>query len=70
LAEILGTFILVIFGLGSIAQNTFAPTKNDLLVALSFGFGGTLAGTIVSKVSGRKALLIFMFIFKYEKNIK
>ena len=57
LAEFLGTFLLVVFGCGSVAQ--FVLDKNDkslsngfLSVNLSFGFGATVACCVIGKISG------------------
>ncbi len=53
-AEFFGTFLLVVFGCGSVAQMILSksPVNGFLSVNLSFGFGATIAGCVVGKVSG------------------
>ena len=52
LAEAIGTFILVVFGCGSIAQYKFGKIIHLESISLAFGFGATLAGIMIGKVSG------------------
>lgn len=53
-AEFLGTFILCVFGIGSIAQTLLSGGKNGnwITIALGFGLGLALALVISGNVSG------------------
>ncbi|XP_066509851.1 aquaporin-3-like [Hoplias malabaricus] len=54
LAECLGTFILVMFGCGSVAQSTLSGGSHGsfLAVNLAFGFAATLGILVCGQVSG------------------
>jgi glycerol uptake facilitator-like aquaporin len=55
LAEVFGTFLLVVCGLSAVAQHKFFLRENNwnfLPVNLAFGFGATIAVLTVGKVSG------------------
>lgn len=54
LAETLGTFILVVFGCGSLAQFTLNPNPaaNTTSVDLTWGFAVTLGIIVSGKISG------------------
>lgn len=57
IAEVFGTFILLLIGLSSVAQYKFASQDNPnsqgvLSVNLGFGFGAVVAIILVGKVSG------------------
>ena len=64
LAEAFGTLILCAFGLASIAQFIFNKGVGSFLsVNISFGFGATIAGVVIGKVSGK---LTFITLFKIK----
>ncbi|CAG8570553.1 8035_t:CDS:2, partial [Ambispora leptoticha] len=72
-AEFLGTFTLVGFGLGGIAQAVLSeflsdsPKGNWLTIALSFGFGLALAITVSGNISGghlNPAVTITLAVFR------
>ena len=57
-AETLGIFLLVSFGLASVAQNVLFTQKDTstysfLSVNLAFGFGATAAAIVSGSVSGK-----------------
>jgi glycerol uptake facilitator protein len=57
LSEMLGTFILVSCGLGSVAQNTFNSQDNPILgsalsINLAFAFSATVAIVVCGRTSG------------------
>jgi len=67
LAELLGTFILVLFINGAVAQNVF-NTKDDkllgnsLAINITCGIAVTISILVVGKVSGNIIALISIFI--------
>lgn len=71
LAEILGTFLLCVFGLSAVAQHTFFGgdgvnnNADFLTVHLSFGLGAVIAVVVMGKISGahlNPAVSLAMFI--------
>ena len=58
LGELIGTFILITFGCGSVAQYTFMGVKHRdqmpfLSVNISWGFAVTLGVLVAGKASGK-----------------
>lgn len=63
LAEILGSFILLAFGLASVAQFKFSKKEDPyqtsfISVNFAFGFGVTCAIIVVGKVSGKLSIFL------------
>jgi hypothetical protein len=52
LAELLGTFVFISFGLASVAQYIFVGKISFLSVNVSFGFGLSMGIIISGKISG------------------
>ena len=58
LAEILGTFLLVVFGLASVAQFKLEKQASEyaysfISVNFAFGFGLTCGAVVIGKISGK-----------------
>jgi aquaporin-9 len=51
-AEFLGTFVLVVFGVGSVAQAVFSGNKNPLSIHLAWGLAVTMGVYVAAGVSG------------------
>lgn len=68
LAELLGTFILVSVGLGSICQNKFFSNDspylaNGLAINIGFALAGAVAIFVVGKVSGNNSNYSYQLLY-------